>query len=101
LSSATASKSISNKCEREQKILNIPILIIPTFHITDFDIMADLPDNVGGKAPPVEEQVVTPVLHHVGEMVGVNFLLHLAIAFTTCLQCVNFMEVGLVNYEDF
>jgi uncharacterized membrane protein YgcG len=63
--------------------------------------MANLAGNVGVEAaPPDDEQAEVPVLYQVGEMVGVDFLLH-AIGFITNLQRANLMEVGLVDYDDF
>jgi hypothetical protein len=63
--------------------------------------MADLAGNVGVKAaPPDEEQAEVPVLYQVGEMVGVDFLLH-AISFVMNLQHANLMEAGLVDCDNF
>jgi hypothetical protein len=58
--------------------------------------MADLPDNVGDEAPPDEEQV--PVLHQIGKMYGVDFLLH-DTSFTINLERANLMEAGLVDFD--
>jgi hypothetical protein len=60
-----------------------------------------LAGNVGVEAAsPDDKQAEVPVLYPVGEMVGVNFLLH-AIGFVTNLQGSNLMEAGVVNYDDF
>jgi hypothetical protein len=76
LSSATARESVSNK--QKQLFLSVQLLMVTSrifiFHITDLDIMTDLPEKVGVDAAGNSEQV--PLFHQVSEMTGAHFLLH-------------------------
>jgi hypothetical protein len=54
------------------------------FYTTDIDIMADLPDNVSVAAAAADAEKV-PVIHQVGKMTRLDFLLY-AIGFTINLQ---------------
>jgi hypothetical protein len=62
---------------QKNSYISIRLMYIFTFYIANLDIMVNLADtNLGREAPPEEGQAL-PVFYIVGEMIGVDFLLHI------------------------